>query len=48
MNKPLRINASRDRLFSELSDAVSNSECILLVDANARYRALVGLMVNFL
>jgi hypothetical protein len=43
MNKSIRINASSDRLFAELSNAVSNPASILLGDASARYRALAGL-----
>jgi hypothetical protein len=46
MKKPLRINASSDRLFTELRNAVSNSASIFVVDASARYRGIAGLSVK--
>jgi hypothetical protein len=46
MNKLLKINASSNKLVTELSNAASNSASILVVDASARYRALAGLKLN--
>jgi hypothetical protein len=43
MNKPIGINASSDRLFTELSNSVSNSTS-LVGDASVRYRAFAGLI----
>jgi hypothetical protein len=39
MDKPQKINAGRDRLFTELSNSVSNSARILVGDPSAQYRA---------
>jgi hypothetical protein len=44
MNKPIRINAGRARLFTELSKTVSNTASIWVTKAEARYRALAGLI----
>jgi hypothetical protein len=45
MNKPIKASASRTRLFTELSNAVSNSANILVVEASTRYWALAGLSI---
>jgi hypothetical protein len=46
MNKSIKASASSVRLFTELRNAVSNPASILVGDANARYRALAGLMLS--
>lgn len=43
MNKSIKASASSARLFTESSNAVSNSASILVGDASARYRVLAGL-----
>jgi hypothetical protein len=45
MYKPLRINASSTRFFTDLSDIVNNMTSIWAVKADKRYRALAGLII---
>jgi hypothetical protein len=43
MNESIETNISRTKLFTELSNAISNSASILVVNARTRYRALASL-----
>jgi len=47
MNKSIKASASSPRLFTELSNAVSNSASILVDNASARYRALASLTKSY-
>lgn len=46
MNKPIKSSASSAKLFTDLSDRVSNAASIWAATADARYRALAGASIE--